>query len=70
MLQSPSSKHLVLQGHVRLWLKANAGAEDVGQCSALLSQGIYDWCAGRSQWGLLKLATISTSTAPRHTLSI
>lgn len=30
------SEELVLQGHVRFWLKTNAGAEDIGQSTALL----------------------------------
>lgn len=40
---------LVLQGHVRLGLEADARAEDVGQGGALLGQGVDDWGAGRRQ---------------------
>lgn len=40
---------LVLQGHVRLGLEADASAEDVGQGGALLGQGVDDGGAGRRE---------------------
>lgn len=40
---------LVLQGHVRLGLEADACAEDIGKGSALLSQGVDHWGAGRRE---------------------
>lgn len=44
-----SSVELVLQGHVRLGLEADARAEDVGQGGALLGQGVDDGGAGRRE---------------------
>lgn len=46
--QSTCLEELVLECHVILWLKPDAGAEDVRQCSALLVERIDDrrtrWC--------------------------
>jgi len=38
-------EELVLKSHVGLWLKANAGTEDVGQGTALLSESVDNWSA-------------------------
>lgn len=49
-------EELVLQSHVRLGLKANAGAEDVGQGGALLGKSIDDGSARRGQGSLEHVA--------------
>ena len=54
--QSRRLEQLVLESHVRLGLKTDAGTEDVGQSSALLSQSIDDGSAGRGQGGLEHVA--------------
>jgi len=51
-----SLEKLVLQGHIRLGLKANAGAEDVSQGAALLGQGVDDGGPRRGQRGLEHVA--------------
>jgi hypothetical protein len=38
-------EEFVLESHIGLWLQANAGAEDVGERSALLSKSINYWGA-------------------------
>jgi hypothetical protein len=48
-------EQLVLKSHVRLWLQSNAGAEDVGERSTLLSEGVDNWSARRGKGGLLML---------------
>lgn len=47
---------LVLQSHVRLRLKTNAGAENVGQSGALLREGIDNGSARRRQGSLEHVA--------------
>lgn len=42
-------EQLVLEGHVRFWLQADASTEDVGQGCALLSQGIDNRGARRCE---------------------
>jgi hypothetical protein len=49
-------EELVLEGHVGLGLKTNAGAEDVGNSRALLGQGVDDRGAGRGQGSLEHVA--------------
>lgn len=49
-------EELVLQSHFRLGLQANASAEDVGQCRTLLSQGVHNGSARRSQRSLEHVA--------------
>jgi hypothetical protein len=49
-------EQLVLQRHVVLWLETDAGAEDVGQSTSLLSKSIDDWGSRRSQWSLEHVA--------------
>lgn len=49
-------EELVLQGHLRLGLQTNAGAEDVGQSRALLSQSIHDWGTRRREGSLEHVA--------------
>jgi len=46
----------VLQGHVVLGLETNTGAEDVDQCTSLLSKSIDDWCSWRGQRSLEHVA--------------
>lgn len=46
----------MLQRHVVLWLETDAGAEDVGQGTSLLSKSIDDWGSRRSQWSLEHVA--------------
>lgn len=46
----------MLQGHVRLGLEADASAEDVGQGTPLLGQGVNDGCSGRGHRGLEHVA--------------
>lgn len=46
----------MLESHVRLRLKTNACAEDIGQSSTLLGQCVDDRGAGRSQGGLQHVA--------------
>lgn len=51
-----SVEELVLQSHVRLGLKTNAGTEDVGQSSTLLGQSVDNWSSRWSQWCLEHVA--------------
>lgn len=51
-----SEEELVLERHVTLWLKTNASAEDVGESSPLLRQGIHDRSAWRCQRSLEHIA--------------
>jgi hypothetical protein len=45
-------KQLVFKSHVRFWFQPNASAEDVGERSTLLSEGVDDGSARRGEWGL------------------
>lgn len=47
-----SLEQFMFQSHVRLRLKANAGAEDVGQSTALLSQSVDHRSTRGGQWSL------------------
>lgn len=49
-------EELVLKGHVRLGLKTDTGAEDVGQSRALLGKSVDNRSAGRSQRSLEHVA--------------
>ena len=42
-------EELVLEGHIALGLEADAGAEDVGESGALLSEGVDHGGAGRRE---------------------
>jgi hypothetical protein len=60
------SEQLVLESHVRLWLKTNASTEDVGKRCALLSESIDNRSSRRGEGGLEHIAqdaqhTVETS---------
>lgn len=57
-------EELVLKRHVVLWLKTNAGAEDVGESGTLLGKGVDDWGARRCQRSLYKSVNVSIQEAP------
>ena len=44
-----SSEQLVFQSHIVLWLKTNAGTENVGHSGTLLGESVDDRSAGRSK---------------------
>ena len=50
--QINSLEELVLKGHVRLWLKTNAGTENVGHSTTLLGKGVDNWSSLWHHWGL------------------
>jgi hypothetical protein len=50
------SKQLVLQSHVRLWVKTETSAEDVCESSALLGKSIDDRSARWRKWSLEHVA--------------
>lgn len=54
----------MLKRHVVLWLKTNAGAEDVGESGTLLGKGVDDWGARRCQRSLYKSVNVSIQEAP------
>ena len=51
-----SLEQLVLKGHVRLRLEADASAEDIGQSRALLGESVDNGSAGRRQRSLEHVA--------------
>ena len=53
---SSDLEKLVLQSHVVLRLETDAGTEDVGQRTSLLSKSVDDWSAWRGQWSLEHVA--------------
>lgn len=46
----------MLQGHIALWLETNAGTENVGQSTTLLSKSIDDGGSWRGQGSLQHVA--------------
>lgn len=53
---------LVLEGHVRLGLKADTGAENVGHSSTLLGKSIHNGSARRGQRSLEHIAKDAQNT--------
>jgi hypothetical protein len=64
-MQLHDLEELMLKGHVRLGLEADAGAEDVGKSATLLGQGIDNGCARGSQGSLEHVAQDAQHTMER-----